>query len=473
MTDKYYVNKHFEPDYVRENPIVIQIISLDQKFDTLWTRNLVRGSIKLTQTLCGEEYLIWGGFNASRLEFECWSTSLVDNPPDGQIQLVIIPTAKNSTTGVSEQIESERTALFTGYIEEVEPDVEPGHWKCTAYDRLYRVRNNNVVDWLQSYINGHKQEGTHISWYDMEAVIAVSQLGLHGDDRLPEWTKSLWYPDNNDITTENGVDLLREFALCCGRFGILNGEGRLEYIRLQDSTLGEECYRINTYDQEKFSRSDGHVWLPKLFTTEPRTNLFYSSDTGTSEDDYYNNTYTISNFTVIGDQEWINEQYGCDEYGTPSSKWTKDNMPPQLYDPSYISLLDSQENYCQEYKITVFADPTIPMGSILKVYKSGILQVRSYIIERTVTFTSTQTIECTYSAHNAPYNSVVPELDYGVRSANAKANQANSRLPFIADGSSLTKLRAIKSLSKTEYQNLKEKRDDTIYYVYDDGGSAS
>lgn len=94
-------------------------------------------------------------------------------------------------------------------------------------------------------------------------------------------------------------------------------------------------------------------------------------------------------------------------------------------------------------------------------------------MERTITFTSTQTIECTCSAHNAPYNSVVPELDYGVRSANAKANQANSRLPFIADGSSLTKLRAIKSLSKTEYQNLKEKRDDTIYYVYDDGGSAS
>lgn len=94
-------------------------------------------------------------------------------------------------------------------------------------------------------------------------------------------------------------------------------------------------------------------------------------------------------------------------------------------------------------------------------------------MERTVTFTSTQTIECTYSAHNAPYNSVVPELDYGVRSANAKANQANSRLPFIADGSSITKLRAIKSLSKTEYQNLKEKRDDTIYYVYDDGGSTS
>ena len=60
-----------------------------------------------------------------------------------------------------------------------------------------------------------------------------------------------------------------------------------------------------------------------------------------------------------------------------------------------------------------------------------------------------------------------------MQTANALANQANSRLPFIADGSSLTKLRAVKALSKTEYQNLKEKRADTIYYVYDDGGSTS
>ena len=82
-----------------------------------------------------------------------------------------------------------------------------------------------------------------------------------------------------------------------------------------------------------------------------------------------------------------------------------------------------------------------------------------------------QAIQCEYSASNSPYNEAVSELDYGVRSANVLANETSAKMPFISDGSSLTKLRAHKVLSKSDYSALKEKRADTIYYVYDDSTS--
>lgn len=469
MTHNFYHTEHFSPDYVRDNPVLIFIESLDKKFETLTVFNLVRGSLRLKQSICSESYFIWGGFNSSQLSFECYADDLQE-APTGKIQLYLIPTRYNND-GTFERLDAEKTALFTGYIETAEPSSIPGNWRVTAYDRLYRVRNNRIVDWLQRYMNGHINEGTHMSWYAVERAIASSQLGLPEKDTLPEFTKNVWYPENREITSENGVDLLREFALCCQRFGMLNGEGRLEYIEVQDSNTGSEAYDVLLYDPKDFSYSAGHVWLPKYFISEPRTNIFYTTDETTSEEDYYNNFYTISNSPILGDKDWLNERYESDEYGSPNPKYSASNLPAGIFDTNKMCLTSGQEYYCQEYKIKVLSDPTIPMGSIIWIYKDGANLVRSYIMERTITFSSTQTIECEMSAHNAPYNEAVSELDYGVRSANVLANETSAKMPFISDGSNLTKLRANKILSKSDYAALKEKRADTIYYVYDDSTS--
>lgn len=479
MIDKFYNNEHFSPDYVRENPIIIRIKSVVDKtgdtvnFATLTHKDLVRGSIKLTQTLCSEKYFLWGGFNASRLEFECISDELINAAPSGKIQLTITPTVY--TNGVlTSIIEAEETALFTGYVETAEPDNVPGHWTVTAYDRLYRVRNCNVVSHINTTLQIARQNGKRCTFDELRQW-TESQLWLFTADNvtLPAFTKTVLFPDNQDITGVNGIDLLRDFALCCKRFGILNGEGKLDYVDVQDSATGSECYRINNYCPNDFDVSSGQVWLPKYFLSEPRTNLFYTTADTTSEDDYKNNWYTISSNVCIGDEDWRNENFECDEYGAPSSKYNANNLPPRMFNVDSMNLTNGEEYYCQEYKIKVLSDPTIPMGSIIHVYKNGSLVVKSYIMERTITFSSTQTIECEMSASNAPYNEAVPELDAGVRSANAKANEISAKMPFISDGSSLTKLRACKVISKDDYNKLSEKRDDTIYYVYDTGGDNS
>lgn len=467
MTHNFYHTEHFSPDYVRDNPVLIFIESLDKKFETLTVFNLVRGSLRLKQSICSESYFIWGGFNSSQLSFECYADDLQE-APTGKIQLYLIPTRYNND-GTFERLDAEKTALFTGYIETAEPSSIPGNWRVTAYDRLYRVRNNRVVDWLQRYMNGHINEGTHMSWYAVERAIASSQLGLPEKDTLPEFTKNVWYPENREIASENGVDLLREFALCCQRFGMLNGEGKLEYIEVQDSNTGSEAYDVLLYDPKNFSYSAGHVWLPKYFISEPRTDIFYTTDETTSEEDYYNNFYTISNSPILGDKDWINERYECDEYGTPSSKYSASNLPAGIFDTNKMCLTSGQEYYCQEYKIKVLSDPTIPMGSIIWIYKDGANLVRSYIMERTITFSSTQTIECEMSASNAPYNEVVPEWDYGVKSANAKINDISEKMAFVSDGTQALKLRGVLCMSQDAYKSITP-RSDTIYFTYDDSG---
>lgn len=467
MTHNFYHTEHFSPDYVRDNPVLIFIESLDKKFETLTVFNLVRGSLRLKQSICSESYFIWGGFNSSQLSFECYADDLQE-APTGKIQLYLIPTRYNND-GTFERLDAEKTALFTGYIETAEPSNIPGNWRVTAYDRLYRVRNNRIVDWLQRYMNGHINEGTHMSWYEIERAIASSQLGLPEKDTLPDFTKNVWFPENREITSENGVDLLREFALCCQRFGMLNGEGKLEYIEVQDSNTGSEAYDVLLYDPKDFSYSAGHVWLPKYFISEPRTNIFYTTDETTSEEDYYNNFYTISSSPILGDKDWLNERYESDEYGSPNPKYSASNLPAGIFDTNKMCLTSGQEYYCQEYKIKVLSDPTIPMGSIVWIYKDGANLVRSYIMERTITFSSTQTIECEMSANNAPYNEVVPEWDYGVKSANAKINDISEKMAFVSDGTQALKLRGFICMSKDAYKSITP-RSDTIYFTYDDSG---
>lgn len=469
---KHYKTEHFSPDYIRDNPFIINIISPDGKFEPLSIYTIKQGSLKLKQTLCSESYFLWGGCNASKLEFECCSKDFVDKSPDGLIQLRITPT-KYEKGKIKEVLADEAVNLFTGYIETAERTKLPGMWKITAYDRFYRMRNVKCSTWLKSYIATLTSGGQHATWNDVCSFLET-QLGF-GTCIHPDFFREIYFPDNTNIVSQNGVDLLKQFAFFMQAFGMIDGDGKLQYVTVKDSVnFGDNYYAVCEFDPDNLKYESGHIWLPKLFTSEPKTNIFYTSGETTPDADYYNNVYTIKNSPLLGNDDWIETMYECDEYGAPSSKYTAENMPAGLFDTSRLCLTDEEFSQ-QEYSIKCLGDPTIEMGSVLFIdqmgrdaegHTTGWQQlVRSYIMQRTMTFISTQCILCEYSAQNGPYNSVVPEYEYGVQNANALANLAYKNLPFIVDGSSTTKLKALKRVSSTDYGNLKEKRDDTIYFV--------
>ena len=149
-------------------------------------------------------------------------------------------------------------------------------------------------------------------------------------------------------------------------------------------------------------------------------------------------------------------------------------MPAGLFDTKRLCLTHGETFSQQQYSIRAHgADPTIPMGSQILVNRfnnetgwSNV--VSSYIMQRTLTIMSPTYIIADYSAENEPYNSVVPEYEAGIQSANALANQVSKNLPFIVYGSSLTKLKAIRPISADDYKNLpsnENSRSDTLFFT--------
>lgn len=473
---KTFHNELFSPDYIKNNPLLIFITSPDNKFEPLTVYTIIRGSIKLKQTLCSENYFLWGGANSSQLQFECCSSDLIDNAPDGKIQLQLVPTIYEEGK-LKQRLDEKKVTIFTGYVESAEPTKTPGNWKITAYDRFYRMRNVPISPWLKSLIETYKSGGQHASWNDVLTMIET-QLGF-GACIHPDWLSSMWYPDNADITQQNGVNMIKAFALLMQRFAMIDGDGALQYVEVEDSVTTKNYYCLNTWSPDELKYSAGHIWMPRLFTSEPRTNIFYTTGETTPEDDYYNNIYTIKS-PILGNASWIEECYECDVYGAPSSKYSAANMPAGLFDTRRLCLTNGETFSQQQYSIRAHgADPTIPMGSQILVNrfnkKSGWSNVvASYIMQRTLTIMSPTYIIADYSAENEPYNTVVSEHEAGIQSANALANQVSKNLPFIVDGSSLTKLKAIRSISADDYKNLSsdEKRSDTIFYVRGEASSS-
>lgn len=472
-TLKTYHNRYFSADYIKNNPLLIYISSPTASFNVLNNYTLVQGSIKLKQSLCSESYFLWGGCNASRLSFECCSHELIDKAPDGEIELKLTPTRYENGVLV-EVLESESVILFTGYIEKAEKTSIPGNYKITAYDNLYRMRNVKISDYLQSKLDESSELGLHLSWGDI-ALYVENRVGFYNVNN-PSFFNSIYFPDNANITSMNGIDLLKEFAFFNQSFGMVNGNGDFEFVKVDtevDAVLNNHYYCINTYDIDDLSYSDGYIWQPHLFQSEPMTNIFKTTTTTTTEDDYYNNVYIIKNSPLLGDNEWLNTLYECDEYGAPASKYNNQNLPAGLFDTDNLNI-PSNENYVQqEYSIRVYGvDPTIPLGSRIFVHKfvkgtGWERKVTSYLMERTLRILSPQLIEGTYSANNAPYNSVKPAYEDGVMTATRICSRLRQDLPYLSDGSKVSKFKALRSLSKAEYDAIQEKRDDTIYYVYE------
>lgn len=465
-----YKNKHFSPDYIQNNPVELEIRSIDNKFKTLTNQNLKQKSVRLTQELCSEPYFIYGGFNASQLIFDCYDPDL-NSPPEGKIQFSITPTVyKNGE--FSQLLANEKKNLFTGIIDRAEPiETIPGMWRITAYDALHRARNMKVGHIIERLKNAG---GGFTTWAKVKDAIE-DYLMLKKTEPTPAWMNDILYPTNRE-TNPCGIDILRQFALVMRRFGYIDGDGNLQYLHIDnwnDSYTKDNYICVNLFDPKDLSYGTGHIWRPVDFDAEPQTNKFVKFITETPEILESFNVYTISNSDILGDQEWIDEQYGCDEYGEPNPAYNANNLPTGIFDTMRLTHGPNDIYECQEYEIRAAQDPTIPMGTQLFVYKinsdpsgTGWQQiVRSYIMKRTIHFISGELIECELSAENSSYNGEKYEYDSRLETALNLANYTRKMSPVIADGGTVNDLRAVKTMKKSEFDTLPYKREDTLYFI--------
>lgn len=469
MTFKEYYTAHLAPAHIAKHPYSFTIWHVKNADGSTWgnvgKESIVRGSIKLTQALCSEDYFLWGGCNASKLEFEVKNEKkFKDSPPYGDIILSIYPHDENDET-------ESNIDFFTGTIESTERGKVPGAWKVVAYDHLYFIRNAKVTDAFDQLLATTVAAGNHLTWYDclywLANFLAFSETSVAAIQE--DWMKTCYIPDSMNADSVRILDLLKEFAFFSKAFYMIDGSGTLQKVTVQDSLTGSTGYLVSLYDPEKLDWSGGYVWKPGLFVSAPPTNIFYRPDQASGSEAAYANLYTISGSNLLGDQDWIEKMYDCDEYGTPSSAYSSTNMPVGLYDTSRLCLSSGETYSQQQYSLEAYMDPSIPMGSVISIQKDGAEIVRSYIMERTITFESTQGIKCKISAQNGPYNSTIPRATLETNKLRASVSALYSSIPGIHGISGgVSKLKAVRALSKIEYEALSEKRDDTLYYVYEE-----
>lgn len=540
-----YKNELFSPEYIAKYGYWLTISFIDSTADlpTLIPEDIVENSLTLKQSLCSKEFLIYGGCVASELSFKCYNSELQtkQNLSGAKIQFSIFPIAKDGTT-----ILTQKTPLFTGWIESVQRDPITGCLQITAYDAFRRFQNTSVGDWFDGFVNRGVIVRDIKDWAGVAHYVGrpeqgdflnclAHQMGFNWEETRLVYDKKLnvyRYPDRTigeqctgvyGISDDNEVfvfpymqaavpinrkpenfsltDALNQLCLANGSFAMVSGDGGLSIIKLMNAGIesidnhADGTFSFSTtpdnlilsedeYDAESLTYDESAAWGPHTFVCDPNPCLTYTPPKQTADQLYEENRYTIRNNFFIGDSDFINEYFECDEYGTPKN--IKD-VPPYIEKTKYNiyksddiefvvypnvcygPIVETQNLNTMEYSVKAYSDPTIKMGTNITIYLDGSKHIDSRIISRTLNFVSDRAILAEYSANSAPYNNCTFSDDK-YKTFTADMEKTKQALPTIACGGGVYKLKTCKVLSKEEYDAIKEKRDDTLYFVIEPKG---
>ena len=534
----YYKSELFAPGYIAKYGygLIIEFIETTADFPRLAAKDIVENSLTLKQSLCSKEYLIYGGCVASELSFKTYNSELraKQNISGAKIQFSIYP-LKDGGVSMPEQT----TALFTGWIENAVRDPITGCLQITAYDAFRRFQNTSVGDWFEDFVSrgvivkeytptlngqeltdwrakvvsrpeqfdflndlahqmGFKWEETKLK-YNSEADVYV-----YDNDTSPipandiSWHVFPYYeavvPVNRKAENLTVIDALNQLCLANGCFAMVSGDGGLSLIKLMNAgyesidnhadgtfttsrTPDSLILSADEYDASSLSYDESEAWGPHTFICDPNPCITYVPTKKTADELYAENRYTIRNNFFIGDSDFINGYFECDEYGTPSKpvpayeEKTKYNelSGPDIEGKIYSSvcygpIIETQNLSVIEYSVKAYQDPTIKLGTNISIYLDNSKYIKSRIISRTLTFVSDRAIIAEYSANSAPYNNCTYSDDK-YKTFTADMEKTKKALPTVACGGSVYKLKTCKVLSKEEYDALTEKRTDTLYYV--------
>lgn len=536
----HYKSELFAPGYIAKYGygLSIEFIETTADFPKLEAKDIVEDSLTLKQSLCSKEFLIYGGCVASELSFKCYNSELQtkQNLSGAKIQFSIFPIAKDGTT-----ILTQKTPLFTGWIESVQRDPITGCLQITAYDAFRRFQNTSVGDWFEDFVNRGvivkeytpTLDGKELTGWRAKAVSRPEQFdflnGLAHQMGFKWEETKLKYNSEADVYVYDGgtspiptddiswhvfpysgtvvplnrkaenltvIDALNQLCLANGCFAMVSGDGGLSLIKLMNAgyesidnhadgtfttsrTPDSLILSADEYDASSLSYDESAAWGPHTFVCDPNPCLTYTPPKQTADQLYEENRYTIRNNFFIGDSDFINEYFECDEYGTPKNikdvqpyiektkynKFESDGIefvvsPNVCYGP----IVETQNLNTMEYSVKAYSDPTIKMGTNITIYLDGSKHIDSRIISRTLNFVSDRAILAEYSANSAPYNNCTYSDDK-YKTFTADMEKTKKALPTVACGGSVYKLKTCKVLSKEEYDALTEKRTDTLYYV--------
>lgn len=499
-----------EVEEEKTEPIKVTVHWINGEFADLTNENIDQNTITLQESICSEQYFIFGGCVCNQITFQAhhdqFNGTSEEFYPSGKIEVYI-------------ERKGTKIKIFTGEIDSAERKANSLTRNFIAYDYLYKLRNTDIARWYKNQTTDKKKKLTQKQFRDkLFEFLGLEQVStkLHWDDT--------YVPDTNNSSEMNVVNILKDLCLQNDRFGWMNRDGKFEYLKLRQNsyrygqtTDNQNIYKYYNNEEihldtfKSFNAKEGRIWFPNVIFCDPDPNRAFGFTQGdyTAQEAYDNNVYYNRNSFFVGNEDWLNYVWDADEYGGISRA-----EPIMKICYGVFVNQDLRKYYrAQGYTADVQGNPLNMVGQAVELYYKKQIQhddqeptelqwyVHSYIMSRTLKIGATDMID-TYSANNAPFNSNSRQLGKDTPEISATVNRTRSEMPTISyaeftdgsdsefspamiddftDGSGNSgstsgqlkkaQLRCIKRIKKADYDALVAAgtdRADTLYFTYEE-----
>lgn len=500
-----------EVEEEKTEPINVTVHWINGEFADLTNENIDQHTITLQESICSEQYFIFGGCVCNQITFQAhhdqFNGTSEEFYPYGKIEVYI-------------ERKGTKIKIFTGEIDSAERKANSLTRNFIAYDYLYKLRNTDIARWYKNQTTDKKKKLTQKQFRDkLFEFLGLEQVStkLHWDDA--------YVPDTNNSNEMNVVNILKDLCLQNDRFGWMNRDGKFEYLKLRQNSYryGQTAGNQNIYKYynneevhldtfKSFTAKEGRIWFPNIIFCDPDPNRAFGFTQGdyTAQEAYDNNVYYNRNSFFVGNEDWLNYVWDADEYGGISRA-----KPIMKICYGVFVNQDLRKYYrAQGYTAEVQGNPLNMVGQAVELYYKKQIQhddqeptelqwyVHSYIMSRTLKIGATDMID-TYSANNAPFNSNSQQLGKYTPEISGTVNLTRSEMPTISyaeftDGSDSefspatiddftdgsggsgstseqlkkAQLRCVKRIKKADYDALVAAgtdRADTLYFTFEEG----
>lgn len=500
-----------EVEEEKTEPINVTVHWINGEFADLTNENIDQHTITLQESICSEQYFIFGGCVCNQITFQAhhdqFNGTSEEFYPSGKIEVYI-------------ERKGTKIKIFTGEIDSAERKANSLTRNFIAYDYLYKLRNTDIAQWYKNQTTDKKKKLTQKQFRDkLFEFLGLEQVStkLHWDDT--------YVPDTNNSNEMNVVNILKDLCLQNDRFGWMNRDGKFEYLKLRQNsyrygqtTGNQNIYKYYNNEEvhldtfKSFTAKEGRIWFPNVIFCDPDPNRAFGFTQGdyTAQEAYNNNVYYNRNSFFVGNEDWLNYVWDADEYGGISRA-----KPIMKICYGVFVNQDLRKFYrAQGYTAEVQGNPLNMVGQAVELYYKKQIQhddqeptelqwyVHSYIMSRTLKIGATDMID-TYSANNAPFNSNSQQLGKYTPEISGTVNLTRSEMPTISyaeftDGSDSefspatiddftdgsggsgstseqlkkAQLRCVKRIKKADYDALVAAgtdRADTLYFTFEEG----
>lgn len=472
------------------DPINITVHWINGEFEDLTNENIQQGSVTLQESICSENYFIFGGCVCNQISFSAHHKQFdgtgEEYYPTGRIEVYL---ERNKT----------KLKIFTGEIDTAERASNSLTRNFVAYDYLYKLRNTDIAWWYKNRTVDSQMVFTQKQFRD--ALFAY--LGIEQVETTLEYDNAS-VPNTNVSNEINAINIIKDLCLQNSVFGWMNRDGKFEYLKLPENSYqfgttvsGVKIYKyfeaqIHLDTFKSFYAKEGRIWFPREFMADPYPGIF-SSGEPSAQEAYEKNIYHNRNSFFVGNQDWLNMAFDADEYGV----YTRSKPLVNLCYGTTSKLDPSHLYRAQEYTAEVVGNPFNMVGQTVEMKTIKYLEdgtelpvlVNSYIMSRVLKISGGTSLIDTYSAKNSPYNGNNQQLGKYTPEISATVNQTRSELPTISyeefsDGTDIAmladdittikkaQLRCIKRIKKADYDALVASgndRKDTLYFTYEEG----